>query len=72
MTRQTSSSTPSSIAPEEARSAMILDTTPEEEARLAMIFGTTKCLFTCVYFRLVILSMDVMLCMHVMNIVKFL
>jgi hypothetical protein len=28
-------------------------------------------MFPCVYFALVILSMDVMLCMHVINIVKF-
>jgi hypothetical protein len=33
----------SSIAPEEARSAVILGTTAKEEARLAAILGTTKC-----------------------------
>jgi hypothetical protein len=43
MTRQMTSSTNSSIAPEEARPVVILSTTPEEEARLAAILGTTKC-----------------------------
>jgi hypothetical protein len=43
MTRQTTSSTTSSIAPEEARSAVILGTVPENEAQLAVILGTTKC-----------------------------
>jgi hypothetical protein len=37
------SSTTSSIAPEEARPAAILGTALKEEARLAAIFGTTKC-----------------------------
>jgi hypothetical protein len=59
MTRQTTSSTASSIAPEEARSAAILSTVPEDEAQLAVILGTTKCrcmhVFTldlCVYIDL--------------------
>jgi hypothetical protein len=43
MTRQTTSSTTSSIAPEEARPVTILGTAPEEEARLVVILGTTKC-----------------------------
>jgi hypothetical protein len=42
MIRQMTLSTTSSIAPEEAWSAMILGTAPEEEARPAVIFGTTK------------------------------
>jgi hypothetical protein len=36
------SSTTSSIAPEEARPAVILGTTPEEEAQLTVILDTTK------------------------------
>jgi hypothetical protein len=43
MTRETTLSTTSSIAPEEAQLATILGTTPEEEARLAVILSTTKC-----------------------------
>jgi hypothetical protein len=42
MTWQMTSSTTSSISPEEARSVAILGTTPEEEARLTVILGTTK------------------------------
>jgi hypothetical protein len=71
MTRQMTSSTSSSIAPEEARSAVILGTTLEEEARLVAIHGTTKCQCCHVFTLNLILSIDVMLCMHVMNIVKF-
>jgi hypothetical protein len=43
MTRQTSFSTISSIAPEEARPTAILGTTPDEEAQLATILDTNKC-----------------------------
>jgi hypothetical protein len=73
MTQQRTSSTTSSIAPEEARPVVILGIA-SEEAQPAAILGTTKrrCLhvftLTCMD---VILSMDVMLCMDVMNIVKF-
>jgi hypothetical protein len=71
MTQQMTSSTSSSIAPEEARSAVILGTTLEEEARLVAIHGTTKCQCCHVFTLNLILSIDFMLCMHVMNIVKF-
>jgi hypothetical protein len=42
-TRQTTSSTTSLIASEEARSAAILCITPKEEAQLTVILDTTKC-----------------------------
>jgi hypothetical protein len=61
MTRQTTSSTTSSIASEEARSAAILGTTKRRCLHMCS-------LWTCID---VILSMDVMLCMDVMNIVMF-
>jgi hypothetical protein len=61
MTRQMTSSTTSSIAPEEARSTVILGTTKH------------RCLHMCSLWTCmdVILSMDVMLYMHVMKIVTF-
>jgi hypothetical protein len=72
MTQEMTSSTTSSIAPEEARSATILGTTLEEVARLAVILGTTKCRCFFVFtLHFVILSMDIMLGVYVMNIVKF-
>jgi hypothetical protein len=61
MTRQMTSSTTCSIAPEEARPAVILGTSKH------------RCLHMCSLWNCmdVILSMDVMLCMDVMNIVMF-
>jgi hypothetical protein len=61
MTRQMTSSTTSSIASEEARPAAILGTTKRRCLDMCS-------LWTCID---VILSMDVMLCMDVMNIVMF-
>jgi small-conductance mechanosensitive channel len=60
-TRQTTSSTTSLIAPEEARSAAILGTT------------NRRCLYMCSLWTCMdmILSIDVMLCVDVMNIVMF-
>jgi hypothetical protein len=73
MTWQMTSSTTSSISPEEARSVAILGTTPEEEARLTVILGTTKLwsLDLYVYMDLWSYLWMFMLCMDVMNIVKF-
>jgi hypothetical protein len=70
MTQQMTSSTSSSISPEEARPTVTLGTTPEEEAWLAAILGTTKC--RCLHvFTLDMWSCLWMFCMHAMNIVKF-
>jgi hypothetical protein len=48
------SSTTSSIAPEEAQPVAILGTTPEEEARLAVILDTTKCRCLHLYVHMVL------------------
>jgi hypothetical protein len=65
-TRQMTSSTISSIAPEEARPAVILGTTLEEEVRLAAILGTTKCQCLHVFTLDLYVYMDLWSCLWIL------